>query len=253
MKQTRWLSEFSRLSKYTQLYPIFLFSRIIQSSIDGRTSTITMTAQISLFYASDGKEWAVYLADAFHAKDGSLEIDLKPIETSIPGSTSHDHVKIYMITPKFLEWKPDVASAYCDSVKSIAVLTGVEREDWFQFAKANKTGSLLHWRVYEVLDDESSVSRLIFSITSLYKNNNHDTHQKPSGTVRKEYIKKTDRIDDGCCQNISSHTSEYSSPCSRPVNAVRHVFKQVSIGVGTGGGAAGVRSTQYFCRGWGRE
>ena len=213
-----------------------------------------MTAQISLFFASDGKEWAVYLADEFYAKDGYLEINLKPIEASIPGSTSCDHVKIFMITPKFLEWKSNVAPAYCDSVNSIAVLTGVEREDWFQFAKANKTGSLLHWRVYEVLDDESSVSRLIFSITSLYKNNNHDSHQKPSDTVRKEYIKETDRNDDGCCQNISSNTSEYSSPCSRPVNAVRHVFKQVSIGVGTGGGgAAGVRSTQYFCRGWGRE
>ena len=204
--------------------------------MDGWTNTITMTAQISLFFASDGKEWAVYLADEFHANDSCLELDLKPIEASIPGSTSCDNVKIFLITPKFLEWKPSVTYAYCDSVNSIAVLTGVERDDWFRYAKANKTGSLLHWRVYEVLDDESSVSGLIFSITSLYKNNNHDTHQKPSDTVRKEYIKKTDRSDDGCCQNVSSSTSEYSSPCSRPVNAVRHVFRQVSKGVGTGAG-----------------
>ena len=221
--------------------------------MDGRTNTITMTAQLSLFFASDGKEWAVYLADELRAKDGYLDIHLKPIETSIPGSTSNDHVIIFMITPKFLEWNPNATYAYCDSVNSIAVLTGVEREDWFQYAKANKTGSLLHWRVYEVLDDESSVSGLISLITSLYKNNNHDTHQKPSDTVRKEYIKETDRNDDICCQNISSRTSEYSSPCSRPVNAVRHVFRQVSMGVGTGGGGggAGARATQYFCKGGG--
>ena len=126
-----------------------------------------MSEGLSIFYASDGKVWAEYLQDKLSSEEYGIATLLKDFERA--DHRTQTRVNIFMITPDLTDLDNWDVMKHFDGATSVAVLTGINHDDWDFAVEKFKNDSLIEWFAYELLAEEDCVRKLIVFIISLYE------------------------------------------------------------------------------------
>lgn len=126
-----------------------------------------MSDKISIYFISDGNEWANYLTEKFSCEVYNIETVQQDFHTA--SSDMKTKVNVFLFTPDLaIEDNWDLLN-YFDSVTSVAVLTGITHEDWQGAIEMHGLESLNEWYVHELIAEEDSVRELLLLIISLYE------------------------------------------------------------------------------------
>ena len=126
-----------------------------------------MSDKISIYFISDGNEWANYLTEKFSCEEYNIETVQQDFQTA--SSDMKTKVNVFLFTPDLAIEKNWDLLNYFDSVTSVAVLTGITHEDWQCAIEMHGLESLNEWYVHELIAEEDSVRELLLLIISLYE------------------------------------------------------------------------------------
>lgn len=196
-----------------------------------------MSESVSIYFTSDGKEWADYLEGTFSSKKYEMTAVLS--DFSEPADSTDAKLNILLITPALLELDDTDIKCHFSSTTSIAVLAGVSDEDWKLASKIIQLDRRLDLYVYELGENEESVKNLVTLIVSLYESigrqyprfSESDTESLQSGTdeeIRKPSLENSS-VNSTCVSSATEtdDNKEYQFlPCNRPVHAVSFVFRK---------------------------
>lgn len=205
-----------------------------------------MSEPLSIFYCSDGKEWADYIQEKLSAEEYNIQTILKDFETA---DTKIDtDVNVFLMSPVSIQLDKWDLMNYSESATSLAVLTGISFDDWSSAIQTYNMESLYEWCYYELKPEEESVRQLLILIVSLYESKyeyeNISTEPKndPNAEIvvpihvpdkRKKSISDLDNPEETETKEtemgeIKTEDKIYQHPPkARPVNTVRYVFRQV--------------------------
>lgn len=177
-----------------------------------------MTNKVSIFFTSDGVEWAGYLQDKLSCKDCNINTEL--VNLSNKDIDFLSKVNVFLVSPDFLELKSwDILNKF-DSKTAIAVLAGVDHNDWIEATGKHNIETVLEWLDYELEASDRSVRDLLVTIIGIYE-------------IQEEFGDDPDADWNNYMNVPSDKPNEADSfykvlpsrPC-RPVNAVTNVFRK---------------------------
>ena len=196
-----------------------------------------MSESVSIYYTSDGQEWANYLEDKFSSKKYEMTAVLS--DFSEPTDWTDAKLNILLITPALLELDHTDIQCHFSSTTFLAVLAGVSFEDWELASKVIQLDTRLDLFRYELAENEESVKNLITLIVSLFESIGRqsprlswDGESIPSSSedeVRKPSLDNSN-IKPTCAPDTkdTENDKEYQFlPCNKPVHAVSFVFRKV--------------------------
>ena len=187
--------------------------------ISGPKFSTRMTNKVSIFFTSDGVEWAGYLQDKLSCKDCNINTEL--VNLSNKDIDFLSKVNVFLVSPDFLELKSwDILNKF-DSKTAIAVLAGVDHNDWIEATGKHNIETVLEWLDYELEASDRSVRDLLVTIIGIYE-------------IQEEFGDDPDADWNNYMNVPSDKPNEADSfykvlpsrPC-RPVNAVTNVFRKV--------------------------
>ena len=210
-----------------------------------------MTNSVCIFYLPDGEVWAKYLQERLNSEQYDISAVTKHYRDVSTAKNTQTKLNIMLITPELIEshnldLRVDYGGATC-----VAVLAGVDHENWILAKTVLRLDNELDWFIYELEADADSVRDLMVFIVSLYESigrqsprlswpereslssdTDNETgkgvvqigtrYNKVEGTGVKETVE-----DDARPESVGSIYKELPAP--RPVHAISHVFEKVRI------------------------
>ena len=197
-----------------------------------------MADMVCIFHLSDGEVWAKYLQETLqNSEKYDITAVLRHYRDIADGIQAK--LNILLITPEIIETDElDLRSEY-GGATCIAVLAGVDHDDWIVAKNVLRLDTELDWFIYELEAEGGSVRDLIVLIVSLYESIGRkspmsfwserdspsvssDTDNGAEDPKAKEEIKAIARP--------GSNGSIYKElPPTRPVQTVTHVFEKVRL------------------------
>lgn len=179
-----------------------------------------MADRVSIFFTSDGQEWAEYLKAKLSCKNCDINTELVNIEDKNIDFSSK--VNVFLVFPDLLNLKSwDILDKF-DSKTAIAVLAGVELNDWVEAASKHHVESVQEWLDYELEENDQSVRELLVSIIGIYEL--REEFGDDVETAWNHYINVP------AVEKKSDNETFYKTLPSRPsrqVNSVTHVLRKV--------------------------
>lgn len=178
-----------------------------------------MTDKISIFYTSDGKEWAVYLKEKLSCKDRFINSEL--VNLLDKNIAFNSKVNVFLVSPDFLDLQSWGLLNKFNRKTAVAVLTGVEHNDWIEAVSKHNVDSVIDWLVYELEATDKSVRELLVSVICIYElteefgddDEVHWDHYINVPTLEKK------QTPEECHYKVLPSQS-------RPLNAVSNVFRK---------------------------
>ncbi|KAL3875392.1 hypothetical protein ACJMK2_033345 [Sinanodonta woodiana] len=126
--------------------------------------------EISVYYhPQDAAEWAKYLQAKLGEREYQIDTILNAI-TNDPIVKEKTRVNVFLISPSFLELTDMKIMAGFDSHFSLALLMGVDMDDFiFMTTKCDVYREVKEWVKFEVQESEESVRTLLMTIVSMYE------------------------------------------------------------------------------------
>ncbi|KAK3600218.1 hypothetical protein CHS0354_019845 [Potamilus streckersoni] len=126
--------------------------------------------EISVYYhPQDAADWAKYLQTKLGEREYQIATVLNDI-TSGPIFKGKTRVNVFLISPSFLELTDMNIMAGFDSHFSLALLMGVDIDDFtFMTTKYDVYEHVKEWVKFEVQESEESVRTLLMTIVSMYE------------------------------------------------------------------------------------
>ncbi|KAK3600212.1 hypothetical protein CHS0354_019838 [Potamilus streckersoni] len=125
--------------------------------------------EISIHYhPQDGTEWATYLQSKFGERKYQISIALNDV-TADNKSQESSNINMFLITPDFLESIDLNTMKGFDNKCSLAILMGVDAEDFTFIAIEHGMHDVKNWLMLDVDGTEESVRHLIMTIVSMYE------------------------------------------------------------------------------------
>lgn len=178
-----------------------------------------MTDKISIFYTSDGKEWAVYLKEKLCCKDRFINSEL--VNLLDKNIAFNSKVNVFLVSPDFLDLQSWGLLNKFNRKTAVAVLTGVEHNDWIEAVSKHNVDSVIEWLDYELEATDKSVRELLVSIIGIYELTEEfgdDDEVQWDHYINVPNLEKKQNLEE-------SHYKVL--PCqSRPLNAVSNVFRK---------------------------
>ena len=192
---------------------------LIQGNSNVTRCSTKMTDKVSIFFTNDGVEWAGYLQEKLSCKDCNIDTELVSISNKDIDFLSK--VNVFLVSPDFLELESWTILSQFDSKTAIAVLAGVEHNDWTEAAAKHNEDTVLEWLDYELEASDKSVRELLVSIIGIYEIQEEfgDDHEAAWNEYMNSPPDKPNEAD--------SFYKVLPRRPSRQLNAVTNVFRKV--------------------------
>ena len=178
-----------------------------------------MTDKVSIFFTNDGVEWAGYLQDKLTCKGCNIHTELASISNKDIDFLSK--VNVFLVSPDFLELESWTILSQFDSKTAIAVLAGVNHNDWSEAAAKHNEDIVLEWLDYELEASDKSVRELLASIIGIYEMQ-EEFGNDPDAAWNEYMNSPPDKPNEP-----DSFYKVLPSRPSRQLNAVTNVFRKV--------------------------